>query len=79
MLKQFDKKFTSFQLGIKKPDPAIFEVVADKLNAETAECLLIDDKMENVTSAREVGYQAIQFQNAEQLRKQLNDMELLAA
>ncbi len=79
VLNKFDKKFTSFQLGIKKPDPAIFEVVAEKLNAETAECLLIDDKVENVKSAREIGYQAIQFQTAEQLRKHLNDFDLLTS
>lgn len=64
--------FVSCHLGLRKPDPAIFQHVARELALSPGECLLIDDRARNCGAAREVGMRAIQFQgSAEQLRREL--------
>lgn len=54
-------RFTSFDLRLLKPDPAIYEAVRQKLNANFSEMLFIDDKIENVEGALSCGLDAIVF------------------
>lgn len=53
--------FTSFELGLLKPDAAIYEAVRQRLNAKFSEMLFIDDKPENVEGALSCGLEAIVF------------------
>ena len=77
IMKKFEKKFLSFRLRMKKPDEEIFIKVANELNTKPENCLLIDDKIENILAAKQVGFTAIHFVNAAQLKQdiktQLND------
>ena len=68
---RFDVLVWSFQLGIAKPDPAIYRHMLAKLNVQPEEILFIDDKRENVDAARELGIQAIEFSSVERLRADL--------
>jgi putative hydrolase of the HAD superfamily len=61
----------SFQLGIAKPDPAIYRHTLDELGSRPEETLFIDDKRENVEAARALGIQAIQYSTVERLRADL--------
>ncbi|MFZ0661328.1 MAG: HAD family phosphatase [Acidobacteriaceae bacterium] len=61
----------SCELGIVKPDPAIYLHACKGLGVSPSETLFLDDKAENITSAEEVGLQAIQFTTINQLRKDL--------
>lgn len=61
----------SCELGIAKPDPAIYTYTCEKLRVAPQEALFLDDKIENVEAARRVGLHAIQFKNIEQLRSEL--------
>ena len=61
----------SCELGIAKPDPAIYTYTCDKLGVTPTETLFLDDKLENVEAARRVGLNALQFRNIEQLRHDL--------
>lgn len=63
--------FVSTDVGMRKPDPGIFEHVARSLGVRTADCLLVDDQRRNVVAAREVGMEAIEFVDAESLRVEL--------
>lgn len=54
-------RFTSFELRLLKPNPAIYEAVRQKLNADFSEMLFIDDKTENVEGALSCGLDAIVF------------------
>jgi len=70
-IQRFDVLVWSFQLGIAKPDPAIYRHTLAQLGTLPEETLFIDDKIENVEAARVLGIQAIQFSTVEQLRADL--------
>ncbi len=70
--------FTSCYLGLRKPDPRIYNLAIGLTQREAPECLFIDDRPLNVESARQVGMQAIRFQNAAQLRRDLSALGVLA-
>ena len=77
VMKLFDRKFLSFELRLKKPDARIFQLVSQKLGASPEQCLLIDDKKENIESANQVGFQTILFTGASELEKKLKELGLL--
>jgi putative hydrolase of the HAD superfamily len=68
---RFDVRVWSCQLGIVKPDPAIYRHTLGKLGVRPEEALFIDDKLANIEAARAVGMQAIEFSTIEQLRADL--------
>jgi putative hydrolase of the HAD superfamily len=70
-IQRFDVLVWSYQLGIAKPDPAIYRHTLAQLGTLPEETLFIDDKIENVEAARVLGIQAIQFSTVEQLRADL--------
>jgi putative hydrolase of the HAD superfamily len=68
---RFDVLVWSCQLGIIKPNPAIYRYTLDKLGTQPEETLFIDDKRPNVEAARALGIQAIEYSSVEQLREEL--------
>ena len=54
----FDTCFYSCDLGLAKPDPALFTAVAQRVGAAPAESLLVDDSPANVAGARAAGLSA---------------------
>lgn len=64
--------FVSCHLGLRKPEPAIFERVLGELSLRPEQCLLVDDRARNCDAARALGLGAIQFRgNARELRREL--------
>jgi FMN phosphatase YigB (HAD superfamily) len=53
----FDPLFTSFELGMEKPDIGIYTAISDNQTLQPAEILLIDDSAVNLESARAAGWQ----------------------
>jgi putative hydrolase of the HAD superfamily len=70
-LAHFQHHTWSCELGIGKPDPAIYTHTCEKLGTAPAETLFLDDKPENIAAAEQVGLHAIQFHSVEQLREDL--------
>lgn len=70
-LAHFQHHTWSCELGIGKPDPAIYIHTCKELDVLPSETLFLDDKPENIVSAEKVGLQAIQFSTIEKLRKDL--------
>lgn len=62
----FDATTFSFELGVIKPHPAMYENIASKLEVAPEECLFIDDRMGFVAGAQEVGMEAILFEDTDQ-------------
>lgn len=58
----------SCYVNLIKPDPAIYLCLLEKYGLKAEECLFIDDREENVAAARELGMQAVRFENYEQAR-----------
>jgi putative hydrolase of the HAD superfamily len=73
----FNQLTWSCELGIAKPDPAIYNFTCDKLGVRPGEALFIDDRIENIRAAEQLGLQGIQFKNADQLRRDLAARGLL--
>ncbi len=54
----FDDVVVSADVGLSKPDPAIFRLAAQRLGVEPGACLLIDDQIQHVEGARVAGLRA---------------------
>ena len=59
--KLFDGEFYSCRMGVVKPDVDYFQRIVDELRVEPNSLLLLDDRKENVESARAAGLRAIEF------------------
>ena len=70
-LDRFDVLVWSYQLGMAKPDSAIFHHVLKQLGTRPEETILIDDKTINVEAAEAVGMRGLVFTTPAQLRADL--------
>ncbi len=68
----FDFQVISGQIGVKKPNPRFFEAVYKKAGVAPGHIVFIDDDAENIRQARNSGFNAIQFESAAQVQKNLN-------
>ena len=55
----FDDVVVSAEVGMAKPDPAIFRLAVDRLGLPPGACVFVDDWDKNVEAARAVGMQAV--------------------
>lgn len=62
-LQLFDATALSCEIGVIKPDPLAYQMIADRLGVQPSECLFIDDQPRYCQGAREVGMQAIDYTN----------------
>jgi putative hydrolase of the HAD superfamily len=76
-LSHFQHHTWSCELGIGKPDPAIYTHTCEKLGVTPQHTLFLDDKAENIEAAASVGLQAVQFHSVAQLRHDLEVRNLL--
>jgi putative hydrolase of the HAD superfamily len=52
---RFDVVVLSHEVGLRKPEPAIFELAADRLGADPRECVFVDDVAHYLEPARQLG------------------------
>ncbi len=57
-----DYMLISSELGMAKPDPRIYRILADTINCEYDEILFVDDFIENIQAAQALGIQTIHYQ-----------------
>jgi putative hydrolase of the HAD superfamily len=58
-------------VGLRKPEPAIYQLALDLTQKAAAECVFIDDRVLNLDAARLLGMHTIQMLDVEQLRGEL--------
>ena len=68
VLEHFDRYFLSYEMGLVKSEPGFSLSILDDLAVSPESCLFIDDRPENVASARNVGITTLQFQGNQKLR-----------
>jgi epoxide hydrolase-like predicted phosphatase len=51
----FDVEIRSGQVGVRKPEPEIYRLTAERLGVEPEQCVFVDDIPANVEGARAVG------------------------
>lgn len=63
----FDELVISGEVGLRKPDPAIYELTLERLGGPAPEeCLFVDDIEHNVEAARAFGMSAVHYRESEQ-------------
>lgn len=67
----FDELGLSFETGVIKPDPKAYTDIAERLSCEPSECVMVDDQRVQCEGARAVGMQAIQYQDFDLFRTEL--------
>jgi putative hydrolase of the HAD superfamily len=60
LIDEFDVIFNTAEIGLAKPDPAVFHHVLGELDVGVDEAVFIDDLLENVEGARAAGLRAHQ-------------------
>lgn len=71
IFKQFKFCLASHIAGVAKPFREAYQYMCDSLSTTPQSCVFVDDNEANVAAAKSVGMQAIFFQNAKLLRKDL--------
>ena len=67
----------SGEVGLLKPDPAVYYLALDRFGLRPGESLFVDDRAINVDAAEAVGIRAYLFTDAEGLRERLKAEGLL--
>jgi putative hydrolase of the HAD superfamily len=70
--KLFDTIVLSFELGLTKPDPRIYEITCQRLGYEPQEVLMIDDREAYVHGAKDMGMQGIVYTGMQKLTQDLS-------
>lgn len=73
----FDEIIISSEHKLKKPDPEFFEVLINKAKVKNNEILFIDDRLENIEGALNLGINAFHFTTSKKLKKHLRSLNLL--
>lgn len=55
----FDKVYFSHRVGLRKPDPAIFQLILEQNGLDPQKTLFVDDSPQHIEGARSVGIQTI--------------------
>ena len=67
--KLFDKLYVSSVVGIKKPDPKIFQLIIKAEKIDPKETFFIDDRERNLVTAKTLGFKTILFKSLADLPK----------
>ncbi len=73
----FEKIVISGEVGVVKPDAAIYKVLLDKVGKPARECLFIDDSRANIDQAERLGFVTIHFTSPAQLEDEMNQLGIL--
>ncbi|MFX1322522.1 MAG: HAD family hydrolase [Promethearchaeota archaeon] len=72
----FDELILSFEVHLTKPDPRLFKLAIQKAECKAEEIVFIDDGLNNIRSARELGINGIKFTNLENLINELKSLKI---
>jgi putative hydrolase of the HAD superfamily len=70
----FDGVVISGDVGVRKPDPRIYELGAEAVDLPPSACVFVDDLPGNLKPARELGMATVRHVRAEQTISELEDL-----
>lgn len=76
-LRLFDDIIVSGEVGLIKPDPAIYDLTLRRIGYHASECVFIDDSEANCRAAKDKGLVTILFKNPAQLSDDLQHLGVL--
>jgi putative hydrolase of the HAD superfamily len=62
---RFDAVVLSDQVGLRKPDPAIYALAASKISVAARSCIFVDDTVANLPAAADLGMAVVHFTGTE--------------
>lgn len=71
----FDQVIWSYQVKEIKPEPAIYQLAAERLGVKPNECVFVDDRQSNVDGAVAVGMKGIVYRDFDQFKLDLAKLE----
>jgi 2-haloacid dehalogenase len=74
----FDGRVVSGEENTRKPHKEIYDIILTRFNLTPNTTVFIDDNLRNIKAAEELGIVTIHFQSPEQLRKSLQEKNILA-
>ena len=69
-----DHVLISAEIGLAKPDPKIYRVLAETINTPFEEILFVDDFIENIKGAEDLGINTIHYQPGMDLLTRLKEV-----
>lgn len=72
----FDGRAVSGEEKTRKPFPEFYYRLINRYQINISNAVFIDDNLRNVKAAEEIGIRSIQFQNAGQLKMELNKLKI---
>jgi 2-haloacid dehalogenase len=73
----FDGRLVSGEEKMRKPFPEFFQLLLNRFHIKREECLFIDDNLRNAEAAKKFGFRTIRFDTADQLKQELQTLQLL--
>jgi epoxide hydrolase-like predicted phosphatase len=70
----FDVSIFSAEVGLRKPDARIFQLMLDKLQVEAGEAVFVDDFPQNIAGAQGVGLHTVLFRDSESAVRDVNNI-----
>ena len=68
----FDELVISAEVGLKKPEQPIYDLTLQHLGVRPEQAVFVDDFIENIHAAQQLGWQAVHFQNPDQALAEIN-------
>lgn len=77
LFSHFHKVWFSNDVGLRKPDPAIYQLALDHFKANPEESVFIDDLEPNIEGARRLGIHGIHYKNYNHLVEELDRLGVI--
>ena len=75
--KEFDGIVVSGKEKMIKPNKQIYHLLLDRYNLKAENTIFIDDNMDNIRAAEEIGLQGIHFESPSQLETRLSSINVI--
>ncbi len=70
----FDISVFSCEVGLAKPDPAIYTLILDRVGVAPEQAIFVDDNKDNIESAAAMGIHVIRYVNTDQTIREINEL-----
>ena len=76
-LEYFGEFILSHEVHLTKPDPRIFQLAIEKSECNAEEIVYVDDGLNNISSANDLGIRGIYFTNVEDLIEEFKKLKII--
>ncbi len=74
IFKPFDVVLLSYKIGLRRPDPKLFQMALQRLKSKPENSVFIDDVLKNINIINKLGLTGVVYENPKQLRLTLEKM-----